>query len=99
MANRMSNISDSSFRVQRYTFLQNDYMEKKKLNLNFLILSISFNIGMIFLELFTTHADGTNILVPIVAVAPIGVLRFPFQLEIFAVSAEVDRWNVRLWRW
>ena len=48
MANRMSNISDSSFRVQIYTFLQNDYMEKKKLNLNFLILSISFNIGMVF---------------------------------------------------
>ena len=45
---------------------------------------------MIFLELITTHADRTNIFVPIVAVAPVGVLRFPFQLVIFAVSAEVE---------
>ena len=37
-----SNILDSSFRVQIYTFLQNDYMEKKKLNLFFSNLFHSF---------------------------------------------------------
>jgi hypothetical protein len=72
MVPKISNIFVTSFRVQIYTFLQNDYMEKKKLNLNFLILSISFNIGMVFLKFITARGTFSSILMPIVAVAPIG---------------------------
>ena len=38
----------------------------------FLILSIFFNIGMVFLELITARGTFSGILMPIVAVAPIG---------------------------
>ena len=99
MVPKISNIFVTSFRVQIYTFfLQNDYRGNKKLNLFFLILSISFNIGKFLLEFITARGSFAGVLVPIIAVTPFGELRFPFQLKIFAVSAEIDCRDVKFWR-
>ena len=61
----------------------------------FLILFIFFNIGMVFLKFITARGTFSGILMPIVAVAPIGPFWFPFLLEIFAFFACVEYFHWR----
>lgn len=65
----------------------------------FLILSILFKTGKSFLEFVTAWSTVTSVLVPVIAVAPVGVFGLPILLKIFAVSAEVDCRNEMLWQW